>query len=246
MGPVHLVIGGAGGIGSVLVRRLARTGARVAIAGRTEATLAALAEEVDGLTVVMDATRPSEVDRGIAHVAEALGRLDGVAHCVGSVLLKPAHLTTDADWDATIATNLSSAFYVVRATARVMTKQQGGGSIVLVATAAAQLGLSNHEAIAAAKGGVISLARSAAATYGPRGVRVNAVAPGLIQTPLTARITSNERSVEASLHMQVLRRLGQPDDVARAIEFLLDPENSFITGQVLAVDGGLGGTKVPR
>ncbi len=120
-----------------------------------------------------------------------------------------------------------------------------GGSIVLVSSAAAQIGLANHEAIAAAKGGIAGLTLSAAASYAPSGVRVNAVAPGLVQTKLTERLTSSERAEEASRAMHALGRLGEPEDVASAIAFLLDPANSWITGQVIGVDGGLGSVR-PR
>jgi 3-oxoacyl-[acyl-carrier protein] reductase len=105
------------------------------------------------------------------------------------------------------------------------------------------LGLANHEAVAAAKAGIIGLARSAAATYAARRVRVNCVAPGLVRTPLTQRITASPATERASLAMHPLGRLGEPGDVARAIVFLLDPENDWITGQVLGVDGGLGSLK---
>jgi NAD(P)-dependent dehydrogenase (short-subunit alcohol dehydrogenase family) len=116
---------------------------------------------------------------------------------------------------------------------------------VLCATAAARAGFANHEAIAAAKGGVMGLMLSAAATYAPRGIRVNCVAPGLVETPLTARITGNETALEASRAMHALGRIGHPEEVASAIAWLLDPENSWITGQTIGVDGGLG-TLRPR
>lgn len=161
-----------------------------------------------------------------------------MAHCVGSLLLKPAHTTSAAEWGQAIAVNLSSAFYVLRAVAPAMRKQ--GGSIVFVSSAAARIGLANHEAIAAAKDGLIGLALSAAATYGPRGVRVNCVAPGLVDTPLTSSITTNESSLEASRSMHVLGRIGRSDDVASAIHWLLDRKQSWVTGQVIGVDGGLG------
>jgi NAD(P)-dependent dehydrogenase (short-subunit alcohol dehydrogenase family) len=238
-GPVQLVIGAAGSAGSATVRRLATSGARVVLAGRDEDAMRALAEEVGSEDVeVVDATDIGAVGALVDGVVERHGRLDGVANLAGSVLLKPAHLTTPDEWHATIAVNLTSAFAVVRAAAPAMRGE--GGSIVLAASAAAQTGIANHEAIAAAKGGVISLVRSAAATYGPRGVRVNAVAPGLVDSKMSARLVSNEAQAEASRQMHVLGRLGEGDDVAAAVAWLLDPATSWVTGQVLGVDGGLG------
>lgn len=116
---------------------------------------------------------------------------------------------------------------------------EDGGSIVLVASAAAETGLANHEAIAAAKGGVAALARAAAATYAPHNVRVNAVAPGLVETPLTERITRSPAARESSQQMHAVGRLGTPNDVASLIAWLLNPENGWITGQVIGIDGGL-------
>jgi NAD(P)-dependent dehydrogenase (short-subunit alcohol dehydrogenase family) len=107
----------------------------------------------------------------------------------------------------------------------------------------AQVGLNNHEAIAAAKAGIMGLTRSAAATYARRGVRVNAVAPGLVETPMSEHILSSDQGRKQSEAMHALGRLGQPDDIARAICWLVDPENDWVTGQVLGVDGGLGTLK---
>jgi NAD(P)-dependent dehydrogenase (short-subunit alcohol dehydrogenase family) len=110
---------------------------------------------------------------------------------------------------------------------------------------AARIGLANHEAIAAAKAGVIGLTLSAASTYAPRGVRVNCVAPGLVRTPMTARLTQNEGALKASTAMHALGRIGEPADVAAAIAWLIGPESSWVTGQVLGIDGGLGSVR-PR
>lgn len=228
------LIGAAGGIGSALARRLHATGHEVILAGRTEASLASLGTELGAEHIVVDATSFDELDQAVQRSAP----VNAVVNCAGSLLLKPAHLTTQEEWRSTLDLSLTTAFATVRAGARAM--MNTGGSIVLCATAAARAGFANHEAVAAAKGGVISLTMSAAATYGARNIRVNCVAPGLVSTPLTSRITQNEAALKASQGMHALGRIGTPEDVASAMAFLVDPANSWITGQVIGVDGGLG------
>jgi len=114
-----------------------------------------------------------------------------------------------------------------------------GGSIVLVSSSAGRIGMANHEAIAAAKAGVIGLTLSAAATYAARGIRVDCVAPGLVRTPMTARLTGNEASLKTSTGMHAIGRIGERADVASAMEWLLSREQTWVTGQVLGIDGGL-------
>jgi NAD(P)-dependent dehydrogenase (short-subunit alcohol dehydrogenase family) len=235
-GPAVLILGASGGIGSALTRRLASGGARLVLGARDADRLNALAGETGATVVTLDATRPAEVEAAAAQAVERFGQLDGVANCVGSLLLKPAHLTSEEEWSSTLALNLTSSFAAVRAAARSMSS---GGSVMLMSSAAGRLGLANHEAVAAAKAGVIGLTLSAAATYAPKGIRVNALAPGLVRTPLTARITGSETALKASTALHALGRVGEPDEVVGAIAWLLDPAQSWITGQVLGVDGGL-------
>ncbi len=237
MAAVHVVIGGGGGIGSATARLLAKQGATVIVAGRTEESVDDVAREVGGESRVLDARDLNAVKETLSEAVHQHGRLDGVVNCAGSVVLKPAHLTTPDEWDEIVATNLTTAFATVRAAGSVM---KDGGSVVLVSTAATQTGLANHEAIAATKGGIDALVRSASATYGRRGLRFNAVAPGLVRPPQPERITSNDKQAETSRAMHALGRLGEPDDVGRAIAWLLDPVNDWVTGQTLGVDGGLG------
>jgi NAD(P)-dependent dehydrogenase (short-subunit alcohol dehydrogenase family) len=227
------LIGATGGIGSATARRL-RPHAELVLAGRNEDKLKALAEELASPSVVVNAADFDALDRAV----QAFAPIDAIINCAGSLLLKPAHLTTEREYRDTVDLSLTTAFAAVRAGAKAM--MSTGGSIVLCATAAARSGFANHEAIAAAKGGVMGLALSAAASYAPRNIRVNCVAPGLVETPLTARITNNDAARTASQSMHALGRLGKPEDIASAIAWLVDPENSWVTGQVLGVDGGLG------
>ena len=199
--------------------------------------LASLAAELDAETFCLDATNLRQVESCMTRAAELHGPINGVANCVGSLLLKPAHLLSEEEWDATITTNLKSAFAVVRSAA--ITMAQLGGSIVLISSAAARIGLANHEAISAAKAGIEGLALAASASYASKGIRVNCVAPGMTRTPLTAKLLQHEMMAKASAGMHALGRIGEPHDVASAIEWLLDPEQSWITGQVIGVDGGL-------
>ena len=232
-----LVVGGGGGIGAAVARMVVAGGGQVFLAGRDEAKLAAVGGELGMPYGSVEAADPDAIDACADAAAAALGGLDGIVNCAGSLLLKPAHLTTTAEWQATLAANLSSAFGCVRAAGRLL--KAAGGSVVLVSSAAARVGLANHEAIAAAKAGVIGLVLSAAATYAKQKIRFNAVAPGLVRTPLTKGLVASELAEKASVGMHPLGRLGEPEDVARAIYFLLDPAQGWITGQVLGVDGGL-------
>jgi short-subunit dehydrogenase len=181
---------------------------------------------------ILDATNFDAVDDVFQHA----GAIDGVVNCSGSLFLRSAHLTSKEQYQSVIDSSLTTAFATVRAAGKHM---KNGGSVVLVSSAAALEGLANHDAIAAAKCGIIGLTLSAAATYAPQNLRFNAVAPGLTETPMTASLTGNDVSRKVSESMHALGRLGKPEDIARAIVFLLDPANSWITGQVLAVDGGL-------
>ena len=208
------------------------------MAARNGERLEKHASELAARAVPMDATHPEAVARAFDNALGEGRRLVGVVNCVGTILLKPAHLTSDEEWRTTVDTNLTSSFLLLREAARRMMRT-GGGSIVLCSTVAAQRGLFNHEAIAAAKAGVEGLTRAAAATYARYQIRVNCVAPGLVQTPLSQFLTANEAARKASVAMHPLGRLGEPSDVASAICWLLSPEQKWVTGQVLHVDGGL-------
>jgi NAD(P)-dependent dehydrogenase (short-subunit alcohol dehydrogenase family) len=219
------IIGAAGGVGSALCRHLSADGWQVVAGGRSHAD------------VPVDATDPDSTKTFFDAAADRLARLDAVAVCVGSLLLKPAHRTSLDEWHDVMQTNLTSAFVVLREA--VSRFGEAGGSIVLVSSAAARRGMMNHEAIAAAKAGVVGLTLAAAATYAPKDIRINCVAPGLTETPMTRHLTSHEASRKASLAMHPLGRLGTPEDVAGAMAWLMHPVQGWITGQVLGVDGGL-------
>ena len=232
------IIGSTGTIGRVLARRLVRNGHRLLLVGRNEEKLDVLSSELDQPFAKVDLTNSQSLEEALGKAAETTGGITGLVNCVGSLLLKSAHTTTDDEFRTIVETNLFTAFATVRAGAKLLREQ--GGSIVLFASAAAEIGISNHEAIAAAKAGVIGLARSAAASYASKNIRVNVVSPGLIRTDMTRRIWESSASASASAQMHALGRLGEPEHAASVVDWLLNPENDWITGQVIGVDGGLG------
>jgi 3-oxoacyl-[acyl-carrier protein] reductase len=236
-----IIFGGSGGIGSAIAQQLSERGTPTFLVARDPERLAKVATQVGASGhVVGDATVLSDVENAFTQATTLWGGVSGVAHCVGSILLKPAHLTTEAEFSSVISLNLTSAFLVVRTAARTMTE---GGSILLFSSAAARIGLANHEAIAAAKAGIIGLTLSTAATYASRKLRCNCIAPGLVKTALSEKITTNPSAESFSRALHPLGRLGSPDDIKGLAAILLSEEGSWITGQVFGVDGGLGTLK---
>ncbi len=235
-----ILFGGASGIGLETAKILSTENQRVIVTSRNQEKLNLVRlENTD--TRLCDLSEDS-VESIFSYATETFGEIEGVANLCGSVLLKPAHLTSLSEFNSVLEANLRTSFLILKHATKHMINH-GGGSIVFIASAASQIGLANHEAIAAAKGAVMSMAKSAAASYASKNIRVNCVAPGLTKTGLTARITNNEAGLKASLAKHPLGRIGEPAEVANAVRFLLDPKNSWITGQVLGVDGGLGALK---
>lgn len=234
-GPVAIIIGAGGGIGRALVDRLSGSGWRLVAAGRSGPRLEELPEAAVVARHALDARRVADVRALFEDTAARFGAPDAAVNLAGSLLLKPAHLTSEEEWREHIAQNLDTAFNTVSAAASVMR----AGSVVLMSSVAASLGLPGHEAIAAAKAGVEGLVRSAAAGYAGRGLRFNAVAPGLTETPLTERLCSNPAVRKSSVAMHPLGRIGRAADIAAAIHWLMSEESAWVTGQVINVDGGL-------
>jgi NAD(P)-dependent dehydrogenase (short-subunit alcohol dehydrogenase family) len=237
--PVALIAGITGGIGSDVARRLTAAGWQVAGYARGAEKLAALQSELPALHLIeADATQPAAVEAAVQSTVARFGRIDAYVHAVGSILIKPAHLTKLDEWQRVIDLNLNSAFYGLKS-AVVPMQAQGGGSIVLISSVAAQAGLPNHEAIAAAKGGINGLVLAAAATYAPRSIRVNAVAPGLVDTPLAAPLLASDQAREMSAKMHPLGKVGRAANIGSLIAWLVTPDADWVTGQIWSVDGGM-------
>lgn len=245
MEKIVIVTGGSGGIGSQTARRLLARGDRVVLVARDDARLQRVASDV-GATAAFacDLLDPAAFGAVVERVEREIGEVDGLVHAVGSILLRPLHALSLDDWRKTLDLNATSAFIAVKSVVPQMMRRKRG-SVVLFSTVAARTGLQHHEAIAAAKSAVEGLVRSAAISYARYGVRFNAVAPALTKTELSKNLWANEATLAASIALHPLGRIGLPDDIAAAATYLLSDDASWITGQVLGVDGGLGSGNVP-
>jgi 3-oxoacyl-[acyl-carrier protein] reductase len=233
-GKTALVTGASRGIGRAIASELARAGASVVIGYRTGADEAnSLASELGGKAVQADVSSPDDARR----LVDEAGDLDILVNNAGLTRDGVLARMSDDDWRDVIETNLSSVFYTCRAVTRGMMKRRGG-AIVNVSSIVGVHGNWGQSNYAASKAGIIGFTKSLAQELGSRGVRANVVAPGYVKTQLTEVIPEEARA--KMLDLTPLARLGEPEDVAGAVRFLCSDEASFITGEVLLVDGGLG------
>ncbi len=241
-GRVALVTGGARGIGRAIALRLAGEGAKVAIVDLMESGLET-AREVERTSgqattfVMADISKEAEAKAAVAAAEEALGPIDILVNNAGITRDGLALTMSESDWDAVLTVNLKGSFLMSKAVLRGMIKRRRG-SIVSISSVVARRGNAGQINYSAAKAGLIGLTKSLAREVASRDVRVNAVAPGYIETEMTAAL--DEKARQALIGQIPLGRIGSPEAVADAVAFLAGDQSSFITGAVLAVDGGLG------
>ncbi|MGL4231049.1 MAG: SDR family NAD(P)-dependent oxidoreductase, partial [Casimicrobium sp.] len=222
MDRIVLVTGAAGGLGHAIVKKIEAESLdiKIALVGRSEEKL----RETFGdkhLQVVADVTTHEGANAAVARCVESLGTPTQLAHCVGNIVLAPAARTSEAQYRDVMRTNLDSAFFMLSSVIAAARAANQSASLCFVSTIAAQIGIANHEAIAAAKGGLEAMVRSAAASYAANGIRINAVAPGLMDTPAAAKFLSTPTLREASAKQYPLGTIGTADEVAELMLWLL-------------------------
>ncbi len=249
MSKAAIVTGAGQGIGRAIALRLAGQGWAVALADINATTLAEVHGEIErgggqALSIMADLSALGEIQR-LIHQAAEWGALGALVNNAGRLVTRPFLEVTEAEWDATLGLDLKTVFFAMQAAARCMPE---GGRIVNIASISGRSGRADQAPYAAAKAGVISLTRSAALALAKQGITVNAVCPGIVDTPLTRRIHEDraqalgitpEESLERMVARIPLGRLESPDDVAAAVAFLCSPEAAYITGQALNVCGGM-------
>ena len=239
-GRIALVTGASRGIGKAIAGRLAARGAHVVAAARGE-NAKAVAEEIAsggglGEFISLDVTEAGAGEAAVADVVKRHGRIDILVNNAGIAKDQLMLRMKRDDWDAVIGTNLTAAFVLTQAVLKPMLKQRAG-RIVSISSVVGQGGNAGQANYAAAKAGIIGFSKAVALEVASRGITVNVVAPGLIETDMTRAITESAHEEWAS--KIPLKRLGTPDDIAAAVCFLASDEASYITGQVLAVNGGM-------
>jgi len=251
---VALVTGAGQGIGRAIALRLARDGFTLAVSdinfGALQLLIAEIADTFGGQCIFAqaDLSEIAEVERVVAQTHAVLGQLDVLVNNAGRLTIRPFLDVSEAEWDATLGLDLKSVFFAMQAAARIMIAAGTAGRMVNIASISGRSGRPDQAPYAAAKAGVISLTRSAALALAPHGINVNAVCPGVVDTPLTQKIHADrgqalgitgEESLQRMLGRVPLGRIETPADVAAAVSFLCSPDAGYITGQALNVDGGM-------
>jgi NAD(P)-dependent dehydrogenase (short-subunit alcohol dehydrogenase family) len=238
---VAVITGGNSGIGLATARAFAREGAKVAITGRSDATLKAAQKELgpDALAIKADFSRVPEIGAAMDRIKERFGRIDALFVNAGIGKFVPFEEVTEAFFDETMATNLKGAFFTVQKAIPLLSR---GAAVVLNASINAHIGLPGSSVYGASKAAVVNLAKTLSIDLLPRGVRVNVVSPGPVTTPIIDRMGLPEkdaRELKERIAAQVpLKRFGHPDEIAAAVLYLSSSESAFVVGTELVIDGG--------
>ncbi len=251
-GRVAVIPGGAGGIGRRLSVALAREGARIAILGRTADRASDLRDEIvaegaEALLLAADVTHSGDADRAVAATMARFGRVDILINAVGGgagTALHPAEAYPESEWDRIVDLNLRSAFLATQAAARAMIEGGRGGRILHISSVRGQLGINQgFSAYVAAKGALNALTRQQATEWAKHAITVNAIAPTFVATPQIEDLLSDPAFREGIIRRIPLGRVGETDDLVGAALFFCSDASSFVTGQILTIDGGLTATQ---
>jgi 3-oxoacyl-[acyl-carrier protein] reductase len=240
-GKVALVTGAAQGIGRAIALLLARNGADIVVSDINLEKAEETAKEIraigpKAMAVKVDVANLGDVERMVEGILEKLAKIDILVNNAGITRDKLVLRMTEEDWDAVLGVNLKGTFNCTKAVLRHMAKQRSG-KIVNIASVVGEMGNAGQANYSASKAGVIGLTKTIAREYAQRGINVNAIAPGYIETPMTDALP--EKAKEELRKLIPMERLGKPEDVAEAVLFLVSQESSYVTGQVLNVNGGI-------
>jgi len=236
---MYIIAGSTGTLGSAIAEELSNYN-DIFLIGRDEEKLKEQSSKYNCNYEVIDLSNPLE-PREFTKVIDPDIEIKGLVNCIGSILIKPLHGTSLEEFNDVISTNLFSSYYLLASFARRMKE----GSAIFFSSVAGSKGLSNHEAISAAKAGIEGFARSAAATYAKDNLRVNVIAPSIMDSNMSQKILSSEAAREVSKNMHPISKIGDADDILPVIKWLLSPDAKWVTGQTIHVDGGLSTVK-PR
>lgn len=235
---MYVIAGSTGTLGSAITEELSKNNS-IFLIGRDEEKLQNQANKFNCNYEVLDLLNTPE-PREFAKVISPDVEIKGLVNCIGSILIKPLHGTSLEEFNDVITTNLFSSYFLLASFARRMKD----GSAIFFSSVAGSKGLSNHEAISAAKAGIEGFARSAAATYAKDNLRVNVIAPSIMDSNMSQKILSTDSAREVSKNMHPISKIGDTDDIIPVVKWLLSQDAKWVTGQTIHVDGGLSTVKL--